>query len=134
MSSSHYLKTEKKFFECKSMKQAEELVGNCGDGEVMISIHDPQGMYLKVSDSSQTVFGHNAADLIGNSAYDYFHPEDYQRILQSHAKVTLRPEIDRVNYRVVTSAKETVSLFTLSRQIRQEGGKEFLLAFTTKRE
>ena len=122
---------EQRFLSCKTLIEAQELVANCRDNEVMISIHDPNGVYIQVSESSMAVVKYEAEELIGNSAYDYFHPEDFQTILKSHAKISIKPEIDRVKYRIITKTKEALNAYTQSRQIKDPSGLDFILAITT---
>lgn len=127
----NYVK-EQQFLNCTSLNEAKQLVNDCTAGGVMVSIHDTAGNYKLVSKSSKTFFLYEPEELIGNSAYDYFHPEDFQTILKSHAKVTIRPEIDRVKYRIITKSKDAVNVYTQSRQIKDPSGQEFILAFTVR--
>ena len=126
-----YLK-EQQFLNCTSIEEAEQLVADCSSGDVMVSIHDTAGNYEMVSESSKSFLQYEPNELVGNSAYDYFLPEDFQAILKSHAKVTIRPEIDKVKYRIITKTKDTFSVYTQSRQIKDPSGKEFILAFTVR--
>jgi PAS domain-containing protein len=120
------------FLNCSTLSEAQELVAACIDGEIMTSIHNPNGVYIQVSESSVSIVKYKPNELIGNSAYDYFHPEDFQTILKSHAKISIKPEIDRVKYRIITKTKEVLNVYTQSRQIKDPSGQEFILAITTR--
>jgi PAS domain S-box-containing protein len=124
---------ETRFFQCVSMEEAQELVNRCGAPNVMISIHNPQGEYAAVSATSETLFGRKPKELKGNSAYDFFHPEDFQTILKSHARVTIRPEIDKVEYRLRKADGGFKQVCSMSRQIRDHSGLDFLLVLTFER-
>ena len=124
---------ETRFFQCSSLEDAMEIVRLCRVETGMISVHNPQGEYTAVSDTSAAFMGRKPKDLIGNSAYDYFHPEDFQTILKSHAKITIRPDVDKVEYRLRMPNGEFKEVCSLSRQVREQNGLEFLLALTFER-
>ena len=124
---------EARFFQCTSLDDALEIVRSCGIENGMISIHNPQGEYTAVSESSTAFAGRKPKELISNSAYDYFHPEDFQTILKSHAKITIRPDVDKVEYRLRMPNGDFKEVCSLSRQVREQNGLEFLLALTFER-
>ncbi len=51
----------------------------------LISIHGPTGEYLFVSRNAEQFFGWTKEDLVGRSAYDFFHPDDVTVIAADHA-------------------------------------------------
>lgn len=124
---------ESLFFKCASLEEAEDMVKQCATPSGMVSIHNPQGEYTAVSKTSEPLFGRKPSELKGSSAYDFFHPEDFQTVLKSHAKVTVRPEIETVDYRLRKPNGDFKEVCTLSRQIRDKSGLEFLLALTFER-
>ncbi len=124
---------ENAFLKISNEKEAVRLLDGCKEGDLMISIHDTQGMYIRVSESASTLTGYSSEELQGNSAYDYFHPDDFQAILKSHAKITIKPEVDDVKYRLKKADGELVSVQSLSRTITDNLGKEIIVAFTAKR-
>ena len=124
---------EARFFQCTSMEDALEIIRSCGIENGMISIHNPQGEYTAVSESAMTFVGRKPKELIGNSAYDFFHPEDFQTVLKSHAKITIRSDVDKVEYRLRMPNGVFKEVCSLSRQIREQNGFEFLLALTFDR-
>ncbi|MGB1317307.1 MAG: PAS domain-containing protein, partial [Flavobacteriales bacterium] len=91
---------ENAFLKCSSVGDAEKLLEKCKSGDIMVSLHDANAVYIRVSASSSELIGYAESELVGNSGYDYFHPDDFQAILKSHAKVTIKPEVDEVEYRI----------------------------------
>jgi PAS domain S-box-containing protein len=120
---------EEGFLKSDSLKSAMSLLEQVAGSDVMISIHTPQGMYRAVSESFTRILKHDENGLIGNSAYDYFHPDDFQAILKTHAKVSIRPETEEVSYRIRNGNGEYLKVSTLSRTIRGSD-QEFILAKT----
>lgn len=121
---------ENEFLSVKSRDEAKKLMEGCQSSEVMISTHNPDGIYNDVSGSCKDFVGYTEKELIGTSPYDYFHPEDFQKILKSHAKITIRPEVDRVEYRIKQKDGSNKHVRSLSRQIKDPSGLEFILAIT----
>ena len=66
----------------------------------MISKHTPSGVYTYVSPVCTNLLGFEPEDLIGTSAYDYFHPEDLQQIQNSHSSINAKNNIATVIYRI----------------------------------
>lgn len=125
---------ENLFLSIRSKKEADELVLESADSQVMVSTHNPDGIYNDVSGNSEKVIGYKRKELLGTSPYDYFHPDDFQKILKSHAKVTIRPEIDKVEYRVKQKDGSDKKVRSLSRQVKDPSGLEFILVITFSNE
>ncbi|MBO6586867.1 MAG: PAS domain S-box protein [Gracilimonas sp.] len=66
----------------------------------MISRHAPDGTYLYVSPASETLMGYAPEELLGTNAYDYFHPDDLEKIADSHRDITTSEDISTVVYRI----------------------------------
>jgi len=66
----------------------------------MISIHQPDGTYIFASKSSFPLLGFSPDELAGNSAYDYFHPDDLETIRKSHDTIATTTDIFSVAYRI----------------------------------
>ncbi|MBI1287291.1 MAG: PAS domain-containing protein [Flavobacteriales bacterium] len=127
-------KLEALFFQCRSLADAEIMISECGVENAMVSTHDESGIYTDVSKTCKTFIGYTRRELIGNSSYDYFHPDDFQTILKSHAKVTIRPEIDHVDYRIRMPDGKYREVSTLSRLVVDPAGPQFILALTFERQ
>ncbi|MDX1621674.1 MAG: PAS domain-containing protein [Nitriliruptorales bacterium] len=67
---------------------------------VMITIHDPDGSYRKLSPAAERLFGLPREELIGRNPYEFFHPDDIERIRTSHATVTATNQVSVVDYRL----------------------------------
>ena|GEM_PF-2192646 len=53
----------------------------------MIARHGPDGSYIYVSPASTEVMGYTIEELMGQSPYDFFHPNDVERVEQVHRKL-----------------------------------------------
>lgn len=65
----------------------------------MRSVHDGAGNYVAAADS-EALFGWSEAELLGNNAYAYFHPDDVDAIATSHDGVLQLGETLQVWYRI----------------------------------
>ncbi len=53
----------------------------------MVSRHTPDGVYTYASGATSELFGYDAAELIGCSAYDYVHPDDVDDVRGGHTEL-----------------------------------------------
>jgi PAS domain S-box-containing protein len=66
----------------------------------MISRHTPEeGIFLYASPACQTLLGYAPEELVGHSAYEFFHPDDLAQIRKSHVTILDLPVTDTVAYR-----------------------------------
>ncbi len=65
----------------------------------MISVHNPNGDYVWVGRNAKDILGFSPHDLIGKSAYEFFHPDDLDRIARDHAD-SIEGALTRVKYRI----------------------------------
>jgi PAS domain S-box-containing protein len=66
----------------------------------MISVHDRDGTYSFVSHSVKTMLGYTPEEMIGKSAYDFFHPDDISAVSHSHNSIMEAPQVSTVSYRI----------------------------------
>jgi len=66
----------------------------------LVSRHTPEGIYLYASPACRTLLGYEADELIGHSAYEFFHPEDLGEISQSHFNNLTLPKLATISYRI----------------------------------
>lgn len=66
----------------------------------MISRHTPAGVYLYVSPACRRLLGYEPSELVGRSAYDFFHPDDLALIESNHRGVLENPEVKVITYRI----------------------------------
>ncbi len=83
----------------------------------MISRHTPQGVHLYVSPASKGILGYEPKELIGHNAYEFFHPDDLEKIQTSHAAI-LRLGSNAITYRIRTSDGNYIWLETISRALQ----------------
>ena len=121
---------EDAFFKCSAVEAAEELISSCVNPDAMVGFHNSQGIHIKSSPSVTEFIGYTEADLIGQSAYDYFHPDDFQKILKSHAAVTVTKEVNRVEYRMLKKDGSYKPVTTLSKTLKDQNEVECILTFT----
>jgi PAS domain S-box-containing protein len=81
----------------------------------MISCHDKDGLYLDVSPACETLLGYQPDELIGRSAYEYFHPDDLQIIQKSHETIVSENVGTRLIYRILKKSGEFTWFETTSR-------------------
>ena|GEM_PF-1644805 len=96
-------------------KQYRLLAENSMD---MISLHSPGGTYLYVSPACQTLLGYEPDDLIGHSAYEFFHPADIPAVMESHNAILEQPVVYTVPYRIRRKDGQYIWFETNSRTLR----------------
>ncbi|WP_428236483.1 PAS domain S-box protein [Gracilimonas sp.] len=99
----------------------------------MISRHAPDGTYLYITPSSETLMGFTPEELIGTNAYDYFHPEDLDRIEMSHEEILEGKNISTVSYRIRQKHGGWKWVETTSKSLRDpETGKVYEIQTSTR--
>lgn len=65
-----------------------------------ISFHDltPAANYLYCSDSITDILGYTPEEVIGRSAYDYFHPDEIPSIQRVHANGVVADKVAIITY------------------------------------
>jgi PAS domain S-box-containing protein len=83
----------------------------------MISTHDMEGVFLYASPASKSLVGYDPLELIGHSAYDFFHPEDMQATRQTHESIRNGKPMHTVAFRFRHKQGHYVWLETTTRVI-----------------
>ncbi|NET07099.1 MAG: PAS domain-containing protein [Symploca sp. SIO2B6] len=65
----------------------------------LIAKHTPEGIYLYASPACSTIVGYTPQELVGNSVYEFFHPQDLANFGQCYSKIFKDPEINSLTYR-----------------------------------
>ncbi|MDQ4062373.1 MAG: PAS domain S-box protein, partial [Actinomycetota bacterium] len=103
----------------EELKEREELyrliAANSTD---MISKHTPEGVYTYASPACRSLLGYEPEELIGRSAYEFFHPEDLEEIKKAHSLILELPEPYTVSYRVRRKDGSYIWFETSSRTIQ----------------
>ena len=87
----------------------------------MISRHTPEeGIFLYASPVCQTILGYAPEDLVGHSAYEFFHPDDLAQIRKSHATILDLPVTYTVAYRHQCKNGHYIWLETTCHTIRDQ--------------
>jgi PAS domain S-box-containing protein len=84
----------------------------------MISRHTTEGVYLYASPASRTLLGYEPEELVGSSAYEFFHPEDLAAVEKSHTTILEVPDIYTVSYRIRRKDGSYIWFETTSRSVR----------------
>ncbi len=114
----------------QSERKYRFLVENAND---LISIHNPEGIYLDVSQSSETLLGYQPEELIGKNAYELFHPLDQQRIREeSHNIVLAEDATPRITYRIKRKDETYIWFETISKPILDQEGEVIQLVTTSR--
>ena len=71
----------------ESQKRFRSLVQNVSD---IIAVLDAEGVICYESPSVERLLGYSPEDLVGQSAFDYVHPDDLQRVRSIFAEMTKR--------------------------------------------
>jgi PAS domain S-box-containing protein len=90
----------------------------------MISKHTPEGVYIYASPACRSLLGYEPEDLIGHSAYDFFHPQDLDAIRKSHSTILETPDTSTVEYRIRRKDCSYTWFETTSKTLRDEATEE----------
>jgi PAS domain S-box-containing protein len=98
----------------------------------LVCLHQPTGEYLYVSPSCQTLLGYGSDDMIGQNPYDFFHPDDCERIRQ-HAHYNALVNIPTpIIYRMRHQDGRYIWLETLTIPIAGDNGQVVRLQTTSR--
>ncbi|MBD3382729.1 MAG: PAS domain S-box protein [candidate division Zixibacteria bacterium] len=90
----------------------------------MVSTHSATGEYLYVSPACRQLLGYEPDELIGHSAYEFFHPDDFEKIQNSHHTILEKPEAFQVQYRIRKKDGSYIWFETSSSMMRDEESGE----------
>lgn len=110
--------TERKRAEAALLESEERYRLMAETATDMISRHTPEGVYLYASPASRTLLGYEPEELVGRSAYEFFHPEDLAPIEKSHVTILEQPDISTVSYRIRRKDGSYIWFETTSRSLR----------------
>lgn len=97
----------------------------------LVCLHEPDGRYLYVTPSCQTLLGYTQAELVGQNPYDFFHPDDLDLIRDGH-QIVLSGDAIPITYRFRQKSGNYIWLETLSKPILDECGQLLHLQTTSR--
>ncbi|MEQ8472051.1 MAG: PAS domain S-box protein [Marinoscillum sp.] len=90
----------------------------------LICTHEPSGIYKYVSPSSLSILGYRPEELKGTDPYDYFHPDDIDRIRQSsHEQILEGNKPSNVQYRYRRKDGKYIWLDTYTHSVTNSSGR-----------
>jgi diguanylate cyclase (GGDEF)-like protein/PAS domain S-box-containing protein len=108
-----------------------ELLVNYTDD--LICLHEPNGCYLYVTPSSERLLGYRPDELVGQSPYRFFHPDDVERIRSGAHALALQGTTELVEtYRMRKKNGSYIWLETLTHPICNEQGTPLFLVTTSR--
>ncbi|MBC7389499.1 MAG: PAS domain S-box protein [Opitutaceae bacterium] len=116
-----------------SLKESEAkfriLAQNSTD---LITRVSPEGVFLYLSPSSETVLGYKPEELIGKNAFDLYHPEDIKTMQDKFLEVTEIQDIAIARYRVLLKSGEYEWMESTGRTIRDLEGNPIEIHASTR--
>jgi diguanylate cyclase (GGDEF)-like protein/PAS domain S-box-containing protein len=120
---SHVNITNRKLIELQVKSNEERYRLIAENSTDFISLHTIDGKYTYVSPISYTMLGYNAKELLNQSAYDFFHHDDIDKIKLSHQKNLNCEGIQTINYRFRCKGGKYIWLETKSQRVLSTDGK-----------
>ncbi len=101
-----------------ALRESEEMYRLLAENATdLISSHAPDGTYLYASQSFRHTLGYEPDELLGHSAYEFFHHDDLSNIRESHDSILDRSSHFTVEYRIRNKDGSYVWLETVSRSV-----------------
>ncbi|GAB2682706.1 hypothetical protein GCM10027036_41040 [Flavihumibacter cheonanensis] len=93
----------------------------------LICLHRPNGDYIYISPSIQSILGYDREELIGKSPYDFIHPEETETVVQdAHNNNAKGIESPSVQFRLRKKNGDYVWLESVSKPIMEDGELIFI--------
>ncbi len=99
----------------------------------LVCLHEPDGRYLYVSQSSQPLLGYHYTEMVGRDPYEFLHPEDRDRIQREAREQAVAGFFSvPVTYRMRTKSGAYIWFETLTKPILDECGRVARLQTTSR--
>lgn len=98
----------------------------------MISRHSPEGTYLYASPASRNITGFEPGELIGKDSYELFHPDDLDKVSDSHRTILVDKNTMIISYRIRQKNGDWRWVETTSRTLRDEEGEVYEIQAATR--
>ncbi len=108
----------------KAIRRSEENYRLLTENQYeFVCLHEPDGTYLYVSPSCKNVTGYEDSELTRRNPYDFFHPDDIERIRkESHEKALGGEDPIVVTYRFITKSGEAIWFETFTKIVTDKNG------------
>jgi PAS domain S-box-containing protein len=100
----------------------------------MISVHDPHGVYAYVSAASVPLLGYEPDELVGQSPYNYVHPDDVPDVREAHVAALSSGAGQTVVYRMRRSDGTYAWFETITRTISDPSTGEMVEVLCSSRD
>ncbi|HZG38737.1 MAG TPA: EAL domain-containing protein, partial [Nodosilinea sp.] len=98
----------------------------------LVCLHAPDGTFSYVSPSCEGILGFTAAELVGQDPYQFFHPEDCDRLHQKTHQQALQGDAAAAVYRIRRKSGDYIWLETLTKPIFAPEGRVIGLQTTSR--
>ncbi|MBA2783182.1 MAG: PAS domain S-box protein [Rubrobacteraceae bacterium] len=100
----------------------------------MISRHTSEGVYTYVSPACRSLLGYEPEELVGHSAYEFFHPDDLEHSSTTHSLMPHHHDPNTVSYRIRRKDGSYIWFETSSRRVRGPGTDEYIETIAVSRD
>lgn len=98
----------------------------------LVCLHDPDGHYIYVSPSCESLLGYSYDEMIGRDPYDFFHPDDCDRLRQEAHVNALQGKSVPTTYRIRQKSGNYIWFETLTKPIMDKNGMPMQLQTTSR--
>src|SRR5215212_10161484 len=85
----------------------------------LISKHTSEGVYTYASPACRILLGYEPEELIGRSAYEFFHPDDLEQTRTTHSLMPQHSDPHTVTYRIRRKSGSYIWFETTTRSVRR---------------
>lgn len=96
----------------------------------LLSLHAADGKYIYASPAATKILGYKPDELVGKMPYDFFHPDDIERIAKHHESSLQKNEPAPISYRKRTKDGSYIWLETISKSYTNSQGEETIVAIS----
>ena len=86
----------------------------------MISRHSIEGVFLYASPACKNLAGYEPEELVGRSVFEFFFPQDLEKIQRAHKKIYQYPDVNTIVYRFRRKNGTYIWFETMVRSVRDE--------------